>query len=250
MGITAPADLPRPLARPPRPQGSSLAPCKQPRPDRSRCGHLQASRSSFSSLSAAAPGCPALFDPAAFPSILQLRDLPSPRCLASLSAFPPLCPTLQALPSAHPFLRSPHPSWPPHSTPNMSDQGAPKRRDAQFAEDVGRKITPRRVPPFASMTFEQKQAVDYIRTATRKNIWYYRDRLNVARGPCSLPVLRECWVQGIIDEHTLVWGQGLGDWLPVRNVRTLTAQIRTVEGAALPGSLQWLSFGLARPHTG
>jgi hypothetical protein len=27
------------------------------------------------------------------------------------------------------------------------------------------------------------------------------------RGPCSLPVLREAWTQGVIDEHTLVWGQ-------------------------------------------
>lgn len=56
-----------------------------------------------------------------------------------------------------------------------------------------------------------------------------RDRLSTPRGPCSLPVLRECWVNGIIDENTLVWGQGLADWLPVKNVRTLVPQIRTVE---------------------
>jgi hypothetical protein len=36
-------------------------------------------------------------------------------------------------------------------------------------------------------------------------------------------------VNGIIDENTLVWGQGLADWLPVKNVRTLVPQIRTVE---------------------
>jgi hypothetical protein len=36
-------------------------------------------------------------------------------------------------------------------------------------------------------------------------------------------------VNGIIDENTLVWGQGLADWLPVRNVRTLVPQIRTLE---------------------
>lgn len=54
--------------------------------------------------------------------------------------------------------------------------------------------------------------------------------MNVPRGPCSVPVLRECWVHGVIDEHTLVWGQGLMDWLPVRNVRTLVPQIRTLEG--------------------
>lgn len=37
-------------------------------------------------------------------------------------------------------------------------------------------------------------------------------------------------MQGVIDEGTLVWGQGLADWLPVRNVRTLVPQIRTLEG--------------------
>ena len=38
-------------------------------------------------------------------------------------------------------------------------------------------------------------------------------------------------MHGVIDETTLVWGQGLQDWLPVRNVRTLVPQIRTAEGA-------------------
>mmetsp|Transcript_32971 Transcript_32971/g.93390 ORF Transcript_32971/g.93390 Transcript_32971/m.93390 type:complete len:150 (-) Transcript_32971:104-553(-) len=110
----------------------------------------------------------------------------------------------------------------------MSEEDKPKKL-AKFAEEDGPKITPRRVAGQKGLTFEQKQQIDYIRLATRKNIYYYRDRMNTARGPCTLPVLRECWVQGIIDENTLVWGQGLMDWIPVRNVRTLTAQIRTVE---------------------
>lgn len=59
---------------------------------------------------------------------------------------------------------------------------------------------------------------------------YYRDRLSVPRGPCNISVLRECWVHGVIDDGTLVWGQGLIDWLPVKNVRTLVPQIRTLEG--------------------
>lgn len=53
--------------------------------------------------------------------------------------------------------------------------------------------------------------------------------MNVPRGPCTLPILREAWIHGVVDEHTLVWGPGLMDWLPVRNVRTLVPQIRTVE---------------------
>jgi hypothetical protein len=60
----------------------------------------------------------------------------------------------------------------------------------------------------------------------------------VARGPCNLHVLRDCWVHGVVDENTLVWGQGLCDWLPIRNVRTLVPQIRTVEGAPSPPHLQ------------
>ena len=75
----------------------------------------------------------------------------------------------------------------------------------------------------------ERSVVDYVRGATAKNIWYYRDRLSTPRGPCTLPVLRECWVKVIIDENTLIWGQGLADWLPVKNVRTLVPQIRTVE---------------------
>lgn len=67
------------------------------------------------------------------------------------------------------------------------------------------------------------------KTYLQKNIWYYRDRMNVPRGPCDLPTLKECWVHGIIDDQTLVWGQGLVDFLPVRNVRTLIGQIRTPE---------------------
>jgi hypothetical protein len=36
-------------------------------------------------------------------------------------------------------------------------------------------------------------------------------------------------VHGVIDDNTLVWGGGLMDWLPIRNVRTLVPQIRTLE---------------------
>lgn len=78
-------------------------------------------------------------------------------------------------------------------------------------------------------SFNDKEQIDYIREMTSKNVWYYKDRLMVARGPCNLHVLRDCWVHGVVDENTLVWGQGLCDWLPIRNVRTLVPQIRTVE---------------------
>jgi hypothetical protein len=34
-----------------------------------------------------------------------------------------------------------------------------------------------------------------------------RDRMSVPRGPCPLHVLKDAWVQGVVDENTLVWGQ-------------------------------------------
>ncbi len=37
-------------------------------------------------------------------------------------------------------------------------------------------------------------------------------------------------MQGVIDENTLVWGQGLYDWLPAKNVKLLLPMIRTPEG--------------------
>lgn len=57
--------------------------------------------------------------------------------------------------------------------------------------------------------------------------------MSVPRGPCPLHVLKDCWVQGTIDENTLVWGQGLIDWLPMRNIKLLVAQVRTPEGKLL-----------------
>lgn len=65
-----------------------------------------------------------------------------------------------------------------------------------------------------------------MRTANEENVWFYRDRVGRCRGPAPLSTLRQCWVNGIVDEHTLVWGNGLGDWLPARNVRGLITNIR------------------------
>lgn len=45
--------------------------------------------------------------------------------------------------------------------------------------------------------------------------------MSVPRGPCTLPVLRQAWSNGLIDETTLVWGQGLIEWVPARNVAML-----------------------------
>lgn len=75
----------------------------------------------------------------------------------------------------------------------------------------------------------QYEMINYQRMLLRKNIYYYRDRMSVPRGPCPLHVLKDAWVQGVIDENTLVWGQGLYDWLPAKNIKLLLPMIRTPE---------------------
>lgn len=59
------------------------------------------------------------------------------------------------------------------------------------------------------------------------------DRMSVPRGPCPLHVLKDAWVQGAIDENTMVWGHGLYDWLPAKNVKLLLPMVRTPEGESL-----------------
>ena len=53
-------------------------------------------------------------------------------------------------------------------------------------------------------------------------------------------------MHGVIDDGTLVWGQGLMDWLPVKNVRTLVPQIRTFEGISPSALPQQSSLHAAR----
>ena len=62
-------------------------------------------------------------------------------------------------------------------------------------------------------------------TAMEDNVFFYRDRTGWARGPCNLECMRKCWVNDIIDEHTLTWCNGLSDFLPIRNVRGLQRHI-------------------------
>jgi GYF domain 2 len=87
--------------------------------------------------------------------------------------------------------------------------------------------------PLSTLDDSELFLLTYVRRTTRKNAWYYRDRCGVARGPAPIPIMRDAWVNGIIDQNTLVWGSGLMDFLPIKNVRSLTGQIRTPEGVFL-----------------
>ena len=57
------------------------------------------------------------------------------------------------------------------------------------------------------------------------NVFFYRDRTGWARGPCNMECMRKCWVNDVIDEHTLTWCNGLSEFLPIRNVRGLQRHI-------------------------
>jgi hypothetical protein len=108
------------------------------------------------------------------------------------------------------------------AAPNSVDR-EPHPDGAQWTQEL--KPLPRRI----KLSRYQAEMINYQRMLMRKNIWYYRDRAGVPRGPCPLHVLKDCWVQGVVDENTLVWGQGLVDWLPARNVKLLVPMVRTPE---------------------
>lgn len=108
------------------------------------------------------------------------------------------------------------------SKPNSVDR-EPHPDGSEWRQEL--KPLPRRI----RLSRYQAEMINYQRMIMRKNVWYYRDRAGVPRGPCPLHVLKDCWVQGVVDENTLVWGQGLVDWLPARNVKLLVPLVRTPE---------------------
>ena len=90
---------------------------------------------------------------------------------------------------------------------------------------------PRRRPPWErrrpETSYYDAALFNMVVTMTRWNVWYYRDRMSTPRGPAPITSLRQAWSNGVIDENTLVWGEGLMDWIPIKNVTTLVGQIRT-----------------------
>ena len=76
-----------------------------------------------------------------------------------------------------------------------------------------------------------RRAAAWPAAALNDNIWYYKDRAGVARGPCTLTTVRKAWVHGVIDQYTLMWGQGLEAWYPMRNVVGLVTNIQSLDGA-------------------
>jgi len=123
------------------------------------------------------------------------------------------------------------PTAPEEPSDATAKQPIKKKRRPKTTKELLKTWVPKERPVVTQKpSFNRLEQYDYVREITKRNVWYYRDRISVPRGPCTLPVLRECWVNGVIDENTLIWGHGLMDWLPVKNVRTLIPQIRTPEG--------------------
>eukprot|EP00798_Chlamydomonas_sp_ICE-L_P001346 gene1346-32707_t len=104
--------------------------------------------------------------------------------------------------------------------PNLVDHTPPPNGWGEQQRPIPRKI---------QLSHYQYEMINYQRMLMRKNVWFYRDRMNIPRGPCPLHVLKDAWVQGVVDENTLMWGHGLADWLPAKNVKLLLPLIRTPE---------------------
>lgn len=110
---------------------------------------------------------------------------------------------------------------------DIYDFSIPHPVDTVFPDSFVQQMRP--TPRKVVLSPYQYEMINYQRMLMRKNIWYYRDRMSVPRGPCPLHVLKDAWVQGVIDENTLVWGHGLYDWLPAKNVKLLLPMVRTPE---------------------
>ena len=110
----------------------------------------------------------------------------------------------------------------------MSEETQPdKPKPRKAKKNVAPKVfVPRKGMPDSDEIY----MIDYVRNQTAGNAWFYKDRCGVSRGPAPITTMREAWVHGLVDENTLVWGEGLGDFLPIKNVRTLIPQIRIPEG--------------------
>ena len=77
----------------------------------------------------------------------------------------------------------------------------------------------------------------------KRTIYWYRDRSGLPRGPMTIDILKKCWINGIIDENTLMWGNGLGDWVPMRNVRGMAEVLHEPKTVFL----KWLTQKVAFP---
>lgn len=72
------------------------------------------------------------------------------------------------------------------SMPNKVDN---ERPDGPWTQELRPRVRRVQLSPY------QYEMINYQRMLMRKNIWYYRDRMNVPRGPCPLHVLKDAWVQ-------------------------------------------------------
>jgi hypothetical protein len=75
--------------------------------------------------------------------------------------------------------------------------------------------------------------------------WYYVDpKTSARRGPCDERGIRQGYIDGLISANTLVWREGLANWVPLRDALDLTAAPPLGEGRVpLPDGLRgWMLF--------
>mmetsp|Transcript_19326 Transcript_19326/g.34899 ORF Transcript_19326/g.34899 Transcript_19326/m.34899 type:complete len:275 (-) Transcript_19326:349-1173(-) len=109
------------------------------------------------------------------------------------------------------------------------DFNRPHPVDNMRPEDIVTSVEP--VANVARKKLTQRQAADLVNHAMQfgSNVWYYKDRLGVARGPCTIPILKKAWMKNLIDYDTMVWSVGLVDWVPVAHASYLAAYIESPE---------------------
>ncbi len=85
--------------------------------------------------------------------------------------------------------------------------------------------------------------------------WHYADATNTRQGPLSSADLLRLRQQGLIGEETLLWRDGLADWLPLRElthelVPDAPAPIVAPASAAAPASESWTLEETTQPDAG
>lgn len=55
--------------------------------------------------------------------------------------------------------------------------------------------------------------------------WYYLDSKHSQQGPFELQELINCWKKSEISEHSFIWGEGMEEWKPLRELPDLLQEL-------------------------
>lgn len=58
------------------------------------------------------------------------------------------------------------------------------------------------------------------------NEWFYLDKSRHQQGPISFSALRDCLLQGVIDENTFLWCEGMDNWKRLRELKEIENRLK------------------------